>query len=421
MSVTHRRGISVAKCWPHYLVLVAFAFGSVVTHGAAPLPPADAMERSIDLSPEVRAARARYSEAQHEQTLLSLGPYDWTVAAEAARRSVTGDGSFAEWNTALQRPVRLPGKAALDRKIGKLLVGQASADLLVAVRSHRLVVLDAWFACLQAAERARVLEQDREYLRTVTDAVSKRRRAGDLSELDEAMVAAELASATAESRARQVDAIGAARLLATRLEGAACNLVTWDVPATGDQSAWSGALSHRLDADPVMAGGELAAARAGLTAERARRDRWPDPTFSVNYGRERDGAERIGGLGFSVPLGVRRRTAEAARASAAAELASAESDASRDAFRRQWIQLESDWRRARQSWESLAEAERQQRRAAELSQRAFELGEASLSESLQLRRLALQTQLAERAAALEAWRMEAIRQEYSSSAMESEQ
>lgn len=416
MNVTHKRGSAAAKSWSHYLLLVAFVLGSVVTQGAAPLPPADSMERSTDLSPEVRAARARFAEAQHEQTLLSLGPYDWTAAAEAARRSVTGDGSFAEWNTALQRPVRLPGKAALDRKIGQLLARQAAADLRVAVRAHRLVVLDVWFQCLQATERARVLEQDREYLRTMTDAVSKRRRAGDLSELDEAMVAAELASATAETSARQVDAIGAARLLATRLDGAACSLVTWDAPATGDQAAWSGESSHRLDADPVMVSSELAAARAGLTADRARRDRWPDPTLGVTYGRERDGAERIGGFSFSIPLGVRRRTAESARAASAAEAALAESDAARDAFRRQWIQLESDWRRARQSWESLAEAERQQRRAAELSQRAFELGEASLSESLQLRRLALQAHLAERAAALEAWRMEAIRRTYSSTA-----
>ena len=53
-----------------------------------------------------------------------------------------------------------------------------------------------------------------------------------------------------------------------------------------------------------------------------------------------------------------------------------------------------------------------QERAAALSQRAFELGETSFSESLVVRRAALQTRLAARAAALDAWRTDAINDAY---------
>ena len=60
------------------------------------------------------------------------------------------------------------------------------------------------------------------------------------------------------------------------------------------------------------------------------------------------------------------------------------------------------------TWSALAEAEAQQRRAANLSQRAFELGEASLAEALIARRTALQAALVERAAALESWHAQAI-------------
>ena len=67
-----------------------------------------------------------------------------------------------------------------------------------------------------------------------------------------------------------------------------------------------------------------------------------------------------------------------------------------------------DTRRTYQAWSALAEAERQQRRAADLSQRAFELGEASLAEALVARRTALQAALAERAAALQSWHAQAV-------------
>jgi outer membrane protein TolC len=138
------------------------------------------------------------------------------------------------------------------------------------------------------------------------------------------------------------------------------------------------------------------------------RDRWPDPTLGVTYSRARDGAETIGGLKLSIPIGVRRRHAEAARAAASATAATAEHLATRQDSERNWIQIDTDVRRAHQTWSALAEAERQHRRAADLSQRAFELGEASLADALLARRAALQAALVERAAALDSWRARAI-------------
>ena len=73
------------------------------------------------------------------------------------------------------------------------------------------------------------------------------------------------------------------------------------------------------------------------------------------------------------------------------------------------MRIGSAWRRrANEVWRALADAERRQERAAALSQRAFELGEASYSESLVVRRIALQARLAARSAALEAWLADAI-------------
>jgi outer membrane protein TolC len=393
---------------------IGLLLAATTARAAPPLPTPEALQRSVARAPEVEAARARVAEARHGATLLGLGPYEWSLSASAARRRVTGDGTSGEWDTALERPVRLPGKAALDRQLGQLQTEQALAQLAVTLRSSRVAVLDAWFACVQAGVRARLLEQERQYVAALTDAIFRRRNAGDLAELDAALATAELATVTAAASTQRVEAINAARLLATRMQESSCDLESWDEPpveASRDEGVASPA--RQVETDPTVLASAAAAAQASTTAERARRERWPDPTLGVTYGRERDGAERIGGLSFSVPLGLRRRAAEAARADAAAAAAASEVAVTRAAVERQHLQLEADWQRAHQSWVALAEAERQQRRAAELSRRAFELGEASLPESLQVRRAAVQAQLAARAAELETWHMRAIRLEYS--------
>jgi len=155
-----------------------------VSFAMPPLPPDAALQRAIESAAAVQLARARLAEAQQEAALDSLGPYEWTVSGASARRRVDGEGSYQDLDTALERTVRLPGKAQLDRKIGQLRIEQATAELAVAQRSTHAAVLQVWFNCLDARERARLLEQDLQVLQTMTDTVSKRRRAGDLAELD---------------------------------------------------------------------------------------------------------------------------------------------------------------------------------------------------------------------------------------------
>ena len=392
---------------------VAVCFGVAVAVAASPLPPADAIERAIDAAPEVRAAEARAVEASHAATVSSLGPYDWVLSVEGGRRRIDGEGRFDEWTTGLQRPVRLPGKAALDRQFGARQVEEAVAELQGARREVRVTLLEAWFNCLRTQDRARILDADREFLSAAAESVVKRRRAGDLAELDEALAVAERATAEAEATTARIEAINAARLLAQRVEGVSCDLAEWDAPAIGATSATPDAERlRRVQSDPAVRALAAAADQARIAAERARRDRWPDPTLGVSVGAERSGAERISGLGVSIPIGVRRRSAEGARAAAAAEAAAADLAAAQAEADRQWLQRDAERRRAHEVWRVLADAARQQDRAAALSRRAFELGETSFSESLVVRRAALQSRLAARAAALDAWRIDAIQNAY---------
>ena len=379
-----------------------------VSWAAPPLPSKAVLQRAVESSVVVQLARARLAEAQEQATLDSLGPYEWTVSGASARRRVDGDGSFLDWDSALERTVRLPGKAQLDRKAGQLRIQQATAELAVAQRSAHAAMLQAWFNCLGARERARLLGQDMQLLQKIADSVGQRRLAGDLADLDEALVIADLASVRAEVAVQRADAVNAARLLAIWQDMPSCDLEVWDSPTADGGTGTPVRAADRARSDPGTVASQAIAERAAVMAARAQRDRWPDPTLGVTYSQERDGAERIGGLKVSIPIGVRRRHAEAARAAAASTVAAAEHLLTRQEIERLWIQVETDPARAHQSWLALAEADRQQRRAAELSQRAFDLGEASLAEALVTRRAALQTSLAELSAALEWWRARAV-------------
>lgn len=75
---------------------------------------------------------------------------------------------------------------------------------------------------------------------------------------------------------------------------------------------------------------------------------------------------------------------------------------------RERVVLEAELARARAAWSRLAEAATLQAEAARLANRAFELGELPLSDALLQRRSALRARLAEREAALDAWRAAAL-------------
>ncbi|MEZ5475562.1 MAG: TolC family protein [Steroidobacteraceae bacterium] len=393
-----------------WLVAVFALWCTDLALAAVPLPPEDALGRSVAAAPETRAARSRLLQARSEARLSALGPYEWTLSGAGVKRDIEGEGRFNEWDTALERPVRLPGKAALDRELGKLMIVRAAAELQVVERTTRLAILDAWFACVGAAERAQLLEQDRSYMQGVYDAVAIRRRGGDLAELDEALASAELATANAGTTAARMQAADAARALATRLDVTSCAVESWDAPpeTTVGTASLGVTADDGVAADPAVRVSAAIAELASVGAERTRRDRWPDPTLAATYGRERGGVERLGGLSISVPLGVRRRAAEIAKAEAAAAVAAAEHDTARANSRREWLARSAALRRSHEVWLALAAAEAHQRRAADLTRHAFELGELSLAESLIVRRVALQARVAEREAALAAWHALAI-------------
>jgi outer membrane protein TolC len=120
------------------------------------LPPAEAVDSALSQHPSVVAAHARLEAAEARAKGIAKGPYEFTVQGTYQRRDVSGGNQFDEYDAQLSRPVRLPGKARLDRAIGRY--GTEVAENVAEDAKHEAALLLAahWFDWLSASSQAAV-------------------------------------------------------------------------------------------------------------------------------------------------------------------------------------------------------------------------------------------------------------------------
>lgn len=369
------------------------------------LPPLALLQAAIDGAPEVRAAQALREGGEAERRQLVAGPHEWTVNADYGRRRARDAGATertAEWEVAIQRPLRLPGKADLDRRLGDL--RDAAAELSLADARHETAraVLAAWYDWLREQTAAGVLQAQAGGAAREAAAVSRRSELGDASRLDAMQAAAAAAQASAAARLAEGRAAAAAASLRQRYP----ELVLPDRPLLADPptpgAELEGLVATALAHDHGLLLARSAADRAHVDSLRAAAERRPDPTFGVRYGRERDSAEHVVGAYVSIPLGGEYRSAAAdvARAGAAASAEQARAAERRlaaelRARHEMVIASHAHWRLAEDSATRLAEA-------ADRLALAQRLGEAPLAEVLFARRQALDAALQASAARIDA-------------------
>lgn len=351
----------------------------------------------LEAAPEAAAARALVTAEQAEQMRLQAGPYEWSLRLGGQqRRSTPANASgerFNEWNSALERPLRLPGKAGLDRQLGE--AGVAQAEVARDDARHELArsLLQAWFATVREQRGAAIWQDQQALLAQQAKGVARRVQLGDAARLE----AVQIEAALAQVEAQHAQAIHRRDLAEAALQRRFPGLglpATAALPApqalSGDLESWFAALlahNHEL----MLAGRQRE--RVVLQAERARRERVPDPAIGLAFSRERGGEEQVVGAYISIPLpgGARSATADAAQARAAA----AERD---EAAVRRRIEADAQARfmtaqAAVPAWQAAARSAQQLQRSAEMLGRAYALGEGALAEVLQARRLAVEARL----------------------------
>lgn len=371
---------------------------------AGQLLPAEEVARKVLLElPQVQAARAYLGAEEANARRIAAGTHEWTVRALGQRRTDNFGTRYLENEIAVERAVRLPGKAGKDQALGAAGVEVAQARLADVWHESARSLQRGWFEWLREERNARRLQEHARLLEQQLGIVRKRVQAGDAPRLEEMLADTELQralAAQAQSAARAGRQLVELRL---RFPGlilqAPATLPEPAMPA-GEPEDWQRAI---LDHNHEIELAELEAAQARLTAERVVLERRPDPTLGVRYAQERDRQEKILGVIVSVPFSGTAR-------SAAADAALLRARAAEEKSRETRLRVQSDAAQVAQRTQSAVRLAAQFSRItsqsdanARLIGKAYSLGEAPLSDTLLARRQALDALTQYEQAQLDAW------------------
>lgn len=395
------------KLAPILLASLAFsAFDTLAGEAAPELPPTEIVARVLRDSPMVQAATGQIRVEEANRTRLEAGQYEWNVrlGSQQRRSNPLGgpDERFTEWNAAIERPLRLPGKASLDGELGAAGVSLAETARGDALHENSRNLLKSWFVWLKESAAASQWAEQLSLLENQSKAIQRRQQLGDAARLEAIQAEAALAQAQAQLAQARVRQQTAGEDLRRRYPGlplVAPSTISEPRPIEGAESDWINAMlehSHEL---------ELArrdTQRAQIAAGRSSRDRLPDPTVGLHVSRERAGEDKVVGAYISIPLpgGARRAGSDAA-------LAQADVAGRREAAATQKITAESatlyqSANAAFATWQAGRNAAERLTQAANMTARAYQLGEGNLNDLLTARRLANEAQLAQRLLQLDA-------------------
>lgn len=392
-------------------LLSALLPGSALPATAPDLPPDAQVIAALRSSPAVNAADEHIDAQQARARRLGAGPYEWTLGlGEQSRRVRTApEGRYTEWDVGLERTVRLPSKRDLDQQLGAAGIATARVGRGDAVHETGRNLLAMWFDWMR--EEAAVVEwrHQRDNLSRQAQVLGRRVELGDAPRLERLQADAALAQVTAQLS----QAEGRARVAAERLRRQhpliALPVTVPEVPPEAIEGQAEDWILAILQHNHELAVARAESTRARINASRSDAERLPDPSFGIRLSRERSGEERLLGVSLSLPL-----PGEGRRADSDAALAEARASAHREAgvqrrveaeaaaLFRQAVAARSGWLGQRLAADALA-------RSADLTERAWQLGEGRLAETLAARRLAHEAQLAAQMARLEAreryWRL----------------
>jgi outer membrane protein TolC len=347
------------------------------------LPPEEAVAAALVEHPSVIAARARLEAARARAEAIGKGSYEFAMQGSYTRREVSGGAGFDEYDIELSRPIRLPGKARLDRAIGAH--GVEAAENLAEDARHEAALLLAglWFDWLSVSAQAEVDRAAVANYEAALAAITRRREMRDASQLEVDQATAALAEArrTLEQSAG-LAALARARL-AAQFPWLALPQQAPEVPLPAIAEARLAQLGELVVANSHMiAAATAGSARLAALADRAKADRIADPTIGFRLFSEFGGLERGAGVIVSMPLGGGHRRALAQEAGATAAATRAEEQRVRFTVAETAAADVTEARLRVASWQRAREAVAAQMAALEKLRRGHQLGEIDLADLL---------------------------------------
>ncbi len=361
------------------------------------LPSFAQLDRLLADTPLLHQAQAMRQAALQNGQVLRFGTQEFTGQAQVQQRRIDAppdNGNYAEWQVLINRQIRLPSQAQADNRMADALTTSANAGLIGTRQQLLTDVLAAWFAAQRAQAEAALAQQNLGLMQGQVHALQRRKALGDASVLELEQMQAEearaqsallLAQGLASSSRAALEARYPALAGDTTLSGQAGSTVQLALP---DQPA--DALRTLVEQNSAtLARDRAALQQAQAKAGQATAARTPQPTVGAYVGSDRGGRERIIGLQFAMPFGgpARVSTERAALAEVDAaqwRLRNAQALTLAE-FQRLWATAQSQAAGAK----AMDQAAQVQIQASVRMLRAYQLGEAGISDWLLARRSAL--------------------------------
>ncbi len=349
--------------------------------------PTEHVRHLLTQDPSVAAARANLEVARQEDGLLRRSPYEWTAKIAAGQRSVKNDARYTEWNMGIERPIRLPRKATADQRLGKVVIAESEARYGDALHESARELLNLWLNWLTAENAQKLANLNLQSMESSYSAVEKRVRAGDASKLDLNLAQAELAEQKRMSSEAKTQVLASWAQLSSRFPSFNQSPTELPMPLPVGQNPqfWH---TRILEESEVLKISQLKMQRAQAHVEQLNAERIPDPTFGVYTASEVSGRERLVGVSLSMPIPTGLRDSRAAKARAEVEVLRHEVEHTKR-------QLNSGVSTAIVMTQGLydtfhiaSDNAKAMQNNADLTQRAFSLGEADLQSLLAARRQA---------------------------------
>lgn len=391
------------------IALIACSFPVLAENRKTPpdLPPTVLVQQWIEQDPAVQEARRVLMAAVHTKNMLIASPHEWSARISAQRRSYdTGGGASNEWSAQLERPIRINGKAEIDRQLGEAETTIAQARVGEAIHEAARTLLDLWIEGLSALQAQQLFIDQQSFAQSNLSAVQSRKKAGDASALEVSVAAADAADVQRQASLAATNLAKAQAKLRVRFPGAQLptRILSEPTPPAESEFQW---LRRVLEAADPLHIAEANLRKAELTASRASADRVPDPTVGVFAASEAFRRERIVGVSITIPLGGMYRQEREGQALKEVDVARAAVDRQRRDLEATVAELYAEASGSLARWRIAEEGATATGESARLTQRAYSLGEADLQALLLARRQYLEASRA----ALEA-RADALRADY---------
>ncbi|HWV06077.1 TolC family protein [Ralstonia sp.] len=364
------------------------------------LPAESAVREAVAQSPDVLTAEARRDAVLARADGIRAGTAETVVRAIGQGRQVRDPSErHAEGQIAVERPLRLWGKAQADGQLADAATEAGQLAVKDARHEASRQILALWFGAVRAGQARQAAQENAKAAADLAALTARRVQLGDASRLD-----AELAAADrARTEAALATAVAAEQTAQAELQAR--------FPGLGRPSFSSDTVVPALPQDPpdrlrtqyIQDSHEYRLAmaeevQAQQMAKRADLERRPDPTVGMFVTVERGGAERIMGVSVAMPIGSVHRRSAALAAAADAEAAARRRLGSERRLGAEFDVLYGNLQGKRASAQAQMEAVTLQKSASDRATRSYRAGESGLTELLATRRSLAEALLAERLA-----------------------